>query len=341
MANEQTTNFATSTLTSSLSTTALSFTVTAGQGALFPSSNFLVTIDGEVLLISVRSTDTFTVAATGRGFDGTVADLHSVGATVQQTTVAYTLNRLWQNLPDTYHPDIPPIQVALNTSGVPSGSASTYDNEFEKVGGWTLTPTPASPGLFTVGTSMRSHLLFKAPGDNKTYTAYEPFTPGTTPFTAVMKLSDAVNLPIIGASTTIRTYFFVSDQTNPASPGTSSNFFYIRLDSSAKWKGQGFTLRTIQGATTSAGTFSMFGTLLQLGTCYPVYLRITYDNTTWSAWYGDGWTYNLLSTTTSPTFAPKSLGVQFVNGSFSASPYTAAIDFVRVTVGSVLPPYGQ
>ena len=65
-------------------TSGLSFTVTAGQGARFPSSGqFRVTVcasgatpdptNSELLLIDSRSTDTFTVNASGRGYEGSTA----------------------------------------------------------------------------------------------------------------------------------------------------------------------------------------------------------------------------------------------------------------------------
>src|SRR4051795_5069875 len=67
-------NFATTALSAAIpTTTALSFNVTTGQGTLFPVSNFLVVVDTEIILISSRSVDAFTVATGGRGYDGSVA----------------------------------------------------------------------------------------------------------------------------------------------------------------------------------------------------------------------------------------------------------------------------
>ena len=71
---------------------ATSFTVAGSGGASFPSTGvpFVITIDRglsteEKVLCGLRTGDVFTVAADGRGYDGTTAVLHGVGAKVEHT----------------------------------------------------------------------------------------------------------------------------------------------------------------------------------------------------------------------------------------------------------------
>lgn len=80
-------------LVGALSNSALSFTVTTGGGAGYPdgsTGNFVITFDTglageEKVLCSARASDTFTVAASGRGYDDTTASSHANGATVTHT----------------------------------------------------------------------------------------------------------------------------------------------------------------------------------------------------------------------------------------------------------------
>jgi hypothetical protein len=81
-------------LTSGISNSALSAQISAVT--LWPSGtigNFVITVDGglateEKMLCSAFSGSTITIAAGGRGYDGTVAVAHSLGATVVHTIAA-------------------------------------------------------------------------------------------------------------------------------------------------------------------------------------------------------------------------------------------------------------
>ncbi len=81
------TNNAESTLASGINASATSLTVATGGGALFPSGNFHITIDNEILKCTSRSGDVFTVQ---RGQEGTTPAGHQAGAKVQlRWTAAY------------------------------------------------------------------------------------------------------------------------------------------------------------------------------------------------------------------------------------------------------------
>ena len=336
MPQDAVTNFASAPLLAALTVAASSFSVASGQGAEFPASNFVVTIDKEILFISTRSTDTFTVASTGRGYDGTTAAAHASGATVELSLVAYHLNHLWQNTADGYHPDVPPVHSQLMTTGVPVAlPGSIYDQEFESQGSWTLAPVPASGTTFTVNTSMRSHLLFQTNGGDSTiYTAYAPFTQ-TGPWTVTTKVSDAISIPsLLGKNDAVRFYFFVSDQNDPTPSSTTGNRIGVWLVSSATTGNITMASRFINGFQCVSGlTSDLFNYPIQVLPCAPLYLRMNYNGTTWSAWYGDGWIYNQIGVATNLSLIPRSLGFHFLTGGYG---YTAAIDFCRVTVGSAL-----
>lgn len=67
-------------LAGAINASATSLTVASGQGAKFPTDNFHITIDDEILLCISRTNDTFTVQ---RGREGTTPASHGAGAKVQ------------------------------------------------------------------------------------------------------------------------------------------------------------------------------------------------------------------------------------------------------------------
>lgn len=333
---ENYTNFATSALASPspLTSTGLIFTVTSGQGALFPTANFIVTIDIEILFISSRSGDTFTVLT--RGFNGTAAATHTVGATVQNSVTQYSFDHLWQNQPDAYHPDIPPLHLG--------NTPSQWDNEFENIGGWTLYPTSVPTGAaFNIGTSMRSHLYFRRTGgaDNQLYSAYIPFSPpANTPYTVTMKLSESLNVPQ-NVAQNVETHFFVTDQTNPtAGPDTGNR---IRMDTvlnaASSNNAMSALSRYTRGSHTVNGTWGQSGPAMPLAVNAPTYLRITTDgNGSWSMFAGDGYTFWLTGTFGGFNFTPRTLGIQFAaypSGGFTVM-HAAVVDWVRVSMSAYL-----
>jgi hypothetical protein len=69
-----------------------SFSVNSGGGAAFPTDNFVVSVDNEIIFIASRSSDTCTVGA--RGYEGTTAASHLLGATVEARITALAHNQL-------------------------------------------------------------------------------------------------------------------------------------------------------------------------------------------------------------------------------------------------------
>ena len=80
-------NNARSRLASQISAEATSLTVASGEGARFPTGNFHISIEDEILLCTQRTNDTLTVQ---RGREGTTPAPHGAGAEVQlRWTAAY------------------------------------------------------------------------------------------------------------------------------------------------------------------------------------------------------------------------------------------------------------
>ena len=89
-------NRAVSALAADITDTATSLDVTAGGGAKFPSSgDFHITIEGEILKCTARSTDTLTVE---RAQEGTTAAAHTAGKSVELRITAGVITNVEDEL---------------------------------------------------------------------------------------------------------------------------------------------------------------------------------------------------------------------------------------------------
>jgi len=84
-------NNAISALASAITSGATSLTVVSGEGSKFPSSNFNITIDDEILNCSSRSGDVLTVS---RAQEDTTASAHAVGSFVSLNLTAKQITDL-------------------------------------------------------------------------------------------------------------------------------------------------------------------------------------------------------------------------------------------------------
>lgn len=91
------------TLAGAIGAADLSFTVTAGGGSGYPSGAgdpFIVTLEKNVagkeekIACTSRAGDVFTVLAGGRGYDGTSATTHAIGASVEHTISAVDVDEI-------------------------------------------------------------------------------------------------------------------------------------------------------------------------------------------------------------------------------------------------------
>ena len=134
MAFLQVTNRAISKLTSDILSTDTSFTVTTGDGALFPTGNFIVTIENERILVGSRSNDTF--SSLTRGYDGTTASSHTAGASVELRIVAKHIQEL---------------QAFCNTAGQANGLATLDANSKVVQNPASATSTPTANAIVMAG----------------------------------------------------------------------------------------------------------------------------------------------------------------------------------------------
>ncbi len=75
------TNNAIGNLDATINNSVTSLAVTSGKGALYPSTyDFHITVDDEIMAVTNRSTDTFTIV---RAQQGTSAASHTAGAAVE------------------------------------------------------------------------------------------------------------------------------------------------------------------------------------------------------------------------------------------------------------------
>lgn len=335
-------NFGTSALASSITNTATSLSVTAGSGSSFPTTNFVVCIDTELLFISSRSSDTFTIAT--RGGDGTTAAAHNSATTVQLSVCAYNMNHIWSNVADTFNPDVPPIQRSISATGVPNGSASSYDNEFESLGSWTLYPTSLPTGAtFDVGASVASHLTLKrgTSNDNTLYTAYVPFVPGSSAWTATCKMSDSSNTINLG-SQSVEFHFLVTDQGNPTGTADPGNSMRIDVVLNATVTSNVITgNRSVRPSRDVSSVWNAITPSIVVPWPVPLYLRMNNDGAgRFQLFFGDGITYSLLVDTTF-SFTAAALAMQWysASGNTNAS-HNVLVDWVRVVMGTRLQYWG-
>jgi hypothetical protein len=343
MARENYKDFATSALAGNITSGATSLSVTGGSGGSFPTTNFVIVIDTELMFITSRATDTFTIGT--RGWDGTTAASHNTGATVQLSVCAYNFWHLWSNVPDTFIQDVPPIQTPLSSVGVPSGAASAYDNEFESAGSWTLYPTSLPTGAtFNAGTTIKSHLVLGrgSSSDNTLYTAYIAFVPGSTAWTATCKMTNANNTISLGGQT-VEAHFLVTDQSNPTGTGDPGNSMRIDVTQTATvTSGSIAGSRVVRPAKDTATVWSTISPSITVPYNGPLYLRINCDGAgRFQLFYSmDGIAFDLLVDQTF-SFTIATLAFQFYSGSGNVNAsQIVLIDWVRVVMGTRLQYWG-
>lgn len=344
MAAENFTNFATGTISipSTLLPGDTNFSLQTSQGTLFPSTNFVVLVESELMLIASRSGDTLSVQT--RGFDGTTATTHSSGATVLLPQCAWNLRHLWQNVADTFCAPIPPAQLG--------GTASSYDNEFESAGSWTLYPSAGTGTTWNAGSALKSHLLLsRGASDNTTYTAYVSYT-ATSAMTLTAKLSMATSL-LRTSTDQAQVSFFVSDQSNPtAGPDTGNRFKLNAVLSATTQSAPAPFVGTILSDAAAlvrcvydtSGSATILQPQMTISAGLPVWLRITYDGSGNYTGYlsGDGIVYWPIAQRGSLSFAPQSLGITFhiYNPSGQWVSQAVAVDYIRLVSGTPVGYFG-
>lgn len=166
-----------------MNATATSFTVKPGDGTGYPSgatAPFVVTLDKgsagkeEKILIATRTGDVFNVATGGRGFDGTTAQIHNLGAPVEHTISAAEFDELNRHAADPAQDDHTQYMLA---------SGTRHDLPARHAIGTSL-PTPAAPVNVDGNVAAAGISTAAARDDHKhTFTSGTPLTivPTVTP----------------------------------------------------------------------------------------------------------------------------------------------------------------
>lgn len=79
-----------------LSSVTTTFDVTTGEGSRFPTTNFVVTIEDEQILISSRTNDTFSISE--RGYGDTVPATHAINKPVELRIIAKHLQEIEEEI---------------------------------------------------------------------------------------------------------------------------------------------------------------------------------------------------------------------------------------------------
>lgn len=343
MARENLTNFASTTLSGTITSGAMSFAVATTGGAAFPTvstSNpryFVVSIDSELILCSQRSSDTFTVSQ--RGYEGTTPAGHSNGAPVTLAITAGMVNHIWSALPDTFNLDVPPY---ARGGSVPS----QWDDEFESSSGlWTFYPVN-SGASGDYGTTNPSCFTFtRADFNNTDYFLYQPFAPGAGSWQVTAKLSHGARQAGYGGSAvpSIEASLFVADLANPTGGSDVGN--QVRIDhgfhaslfnvaSISGYSNVSTTVPLFKASKVDSGTYSALAWTTSAGERY---MRLAYNgNGLYLFWIGDGYVWRAIASL-SKTITPASLGFRFHVGNASSARLSniALVDWVRVDQGIV------
>jgi len=236
MAFLQVTNRAISKLTSDISSTATSFTVTTGDGALFPTGNFIVTIENERILVGSRTNDTF--SSLTRGYDGTTASSHSAGASVELRIVAKHIQEL---------------QDFCNTAGQPNGLATLNSNGLVVQNPANATSTPTANAIVMAGSDGKI-----ADGWNvqSIATTASPTFAGLTIDTNTLYV-DGVNHRVGIRTTTPARYLEVQGETEImrlTAVGSPSNYFSLYNNTTrAGWIGFGYNFTDLELSNETSG----------------------------------------------------------------------------------------
>jgi hypothetical protein len=257
---------------------------------------------------------------------------------VQLSVTAYDFNHLWANIADTWHPEVPPLQQPLSAMGVPSGSASAYDNEFEAASGWTLYPSSGVPGdaTFNIGSTVPSNFVLRRGGsDSQLYGAYVTFgQTSSTVFTVTYKVSSGLNM-ITQGSQESDFHLYVSDQSNPSGGVSVGNMMKILIADTAATTSSTLNTnaRMVRAVKVTSGSGAQQGNNYILPYSLPLYLRINYDGAgRWQTFFGDGITYSLVSDTSGFSITPQTIGFH-CSVSNTTSSQIVLVDFVRAVTG--------
>ena len=197
-------NNAESTLAAEINDSALELTLATGEGALFPATNFHISIDDEIILCSSRTTDVCTIE---REAESTTAATHASGAKVELRITAQHITDLntatdanTDKITESTTVTSPLVKTTYDIS-IPAATTSVsgyltttdWDTFNEKAS--TTSPTFATS---ITGSYLTASEILITDGDKKIVSAPVATYPSLTELAYVKGLSSAVQTQLTG-----------------------------------------------------------------------------------------------------------------------------------------------
>lgn len=314
MPREQLVNLKSSPLNGAIDDNDLTIIVDDATG--WPTANFRVTIEQEIIYIDSRSSNTLTVNASGRGYEGTTAASHADDIKVAATLSKGGLDQYILDYQGSFVGDLKP------------STAGTYDEEFEGANSlptdWSWTSAPSGSDSYTINTNKRSCLLIEGNGNTQYLLTRTNFTAAAT---------FGIWAKVFAGPTRAADNLSLSMQVRNSG---NSEARYMQLYASALEVTRARPLRRISSVD-SAWESGAAGTGVVLGAgISQLYMGLTRASNSWTAWYShNGEVWQMYGNAQSHTFTVSDL--TFMIGT-TAIQTRAGIDWVRYRTDTAFPP---
>lgn len=311
MSREVLSNLATTTLNGAIDNSTVSIVITSATG--WPSINFRVVVETELMFCTSRSGTTLTVI---RSIEGTSAASHIDGSKI---SAVLTKGAIDQYLLDYYGSQVGDLKPT---------TAGSFDEEFEGANSlptadWSWTAAPSGSDSYTVNTNKRSCLMLEGNGNTQYILTRTNFTPAATfgiwfkVFAGPQRGADDKSLSVL-----------VRNSGN-------SEGRYLQLYANALETPRARAIRRSTSIDLAWESGSAVGRDIGSGTCW-LYMGFTRASDSWIAWYSnDGESWQMFGNAQSHTFTVSDLVFMLAT---TAAPTRCGIDWVRYRTDTTFPP---